>query len=237
MNFTGKKVLITGGSKGIGLSTAEEFHLLGAEVHITTTTKNKTKFEKFKVHRVDFDNNKSLEDFLSIIANEDYDICINNAGTNAINKIEDTRLEDWEKILKVNLTAPFRVIQAVVPHMKKKKYGKIVNISSIWGMISKAKRLPYSASKFGIRGLTLACAAELAKDNVLINNILPGFTLTELTKKILTPSEMEEIEKQIPAGRMAEPKEIAQVVLFLCSEMNSYISGQDIVVDGGFVNV
>jgi len=104
-------------------------------------------------------------------------------------------------------------------------------------MISKAKRLPYSASKFGIRGLTLACAAELAKDNVLINNILPGFTLTELTKKILTPSEMEEIEKQIPAGRMAEPKEIAQVVLFLCSEMNSYISGQDIVVDGGFVNV
>ena len=237
MNFIGKKVLVTGGSKGIGYAIAEGFFLLGAEVDITTTEKNKKQFKNFKSYRVDFDNEESTEKFLSVIRKRKYDICINNAGINAINEIQETKLDDWENILKVNLTAPFRVIQAVTPLMKENKFGRIVNVSSIWGKISKAKRLPYSASKFGIRGLTFACAAELAKDNILVNNVLPGFTLTELTKKILTPKEMKEIEQQIPIGRMADPKEVAQVVLFLCSEMNSYISGQDIVVDGGFVNV
>lgn len=237
MNFTGKKVLVTGGSKGIGFATAEAFYLLGAEVHITTTTKNKSEFKNFKVYKVDFEKEESIKNFLSLVGEEGYDICVNNAGINIINKIEKTNLEDWENILKVNLTAPFRIIQAVTPYMIKNKSGKIVNISSIWGIISKEKRLPYSSSKFGIRGLTLACAAELAKDNILVNSVLPGFTLTELTKKILTSEEMSDIEKKIPAGRMADPKEIAQIVVFLCSEMNSYISGQDIVVDGGFINV
>ena len=118
-----------------------------------------------------------------------------------------------------------------------RQYGRILNVSSIWGTISIPQRASYSSSKFGLRGLTLAAAAELAKDNVLINTISPGFTLTDLTKSILTADKMAEITNRIPIKRMADPKEISNVAVFLISDLNSYMSGQNIVVDGGFVGV
>ena len=117
------------------------------------------------------------------------------------------------------------------------KYGKIVNIGSIWGTIGKEQRVCYSASKFGLRGITAATAAELARYGVLINTVSPGFTLTELTQRILGEEQMADLSSQIPVGRMAEPEEISKVVLFMASTLNSYISGQNIVADGGFINV
>ena len=121
--------------------------------------------------------------------------------------------------------------------MVSNKYGRIVNIASVWSEISTPKRACYSSSKFGLRGLTLAAAAELAEHNVLINAVSPGLTLTDLTKNVLGPKRMQEISDMIPMRRMAEVEEISNVILFIASKKNTYISGQNIIADGGFVNV
>ena len=121
--------------------------------------------------------------------------------------------------------------------MASRRYGRIVNIASVWSEISTPKRACYSSSKFGIRGLTLAAAAELAEHNVLINAVSPGFTLTDLTRNVLGPERMQEISDMIPMRRMAEVDEISRVVLFVASNLNTYISGQNIIADGGFVNI
>ncbi len=121
--------------------------------------------------------------------------------------------------------------------MKRHNYGRIVNISSIWGTISKEYRASYSSSKFGLVGLSLSAAAELAKYDVLVNTVSPGFTLTDLTREVLGETEMVKIAKTIPIGRMATPSDISKVVMFMASNQNNYISGQNIVVDGGFTNV
>jgi 3-oxoacyl-[acyl-carrier protein] reductase len=120
--------------------------------------------------------------------------------------------------------------------MKSNGYGRIVNISSIFGVISRGKRSIYSITKFGLRGLTLAASNELARHNILVNAVSPGFVLTELTKGILSKKEIADLSKQIPVGRFARPEEISKVVLFLASDMNTYITGQNIIVDGGYVN-
>ena len=118
--------------------------------------------------------------------------------------------------------------------MKTQRYGRIVNIGSIWASVSKGGRCVYSATKNGIHGVTNTLAVELAPYNILVNTVCPGFTLTELTRKNNTPEHVEEISRDIPMGRMAEPEEIAEIIYFMASESNTYLTGQKIVVDGGF---
>jgi NAD(P)-dependent dehydrogenase (short-subunit alcohol dehydrogenase family) len=236
IDFKNKRVLVTGGTRGIGRQIAEDMLDLGATLTVTGK-KSHCIFPGVEYMQVDFLDNESTNKFIEVISNQTYDICINNAGINKIDSFCDVKREDWDHILKVNLTAPFLIQQAVVDNMVKQGYGKIINIASIWGSISVAKRAAYSSSKFGLRGLTLASAAELSRFNVLVNTVSPGFTLTDLTRQVLGPERMQEISQNIPMGRMAEPAEISKVVLFMASELNSYISGQNIIVDGGFVNV
>ena len=236
IDFKNKRVLVTGGTRGIGRQIAEDMLDLGATLTVTGKRSHCT-FPGVEYMQVDFLDNESTNKFIEVISNQTYDICINNAGINKIDSFCDVKREDWDHILKVNLTAPFLIQQAVVDNMVKQGYGKIINIASIWGSISIAKRAAYSSSKFGLRGLTLASAAELSRFNVLVNTVSPGFTLTDLTHQVLGPERMQEISQNIPMGRMAEPAEISRVVLFMASELNSYISGQNIIVDGGFVNV
>ena len=171
------------------------------------------------------------------MAYERIDVCINNAGINRINYIDETLLEDWDDIITVNLKAPFMVIREIAKTMKNNKYGRIVNIASIFGVVSRIKRSIYSASKFGLRGLTLSAANELARYNILVNSVSPGFVSTELTKSILTKEEMSKLVDEIPAGRLAKPDEISRVVIFLASSLNTYIVGQNIIADGGYINV
>lgn len=248
VDFEGQTVLVTGATRGMGKQFADDFAKLGANLILTGTDKDKIETLNREAKRdgqlarkyyaVDFANAESTKAFIEAI--EPYqkiDVCINNAGINRINFIDETLLEDWKEILAVNLEAPFMITRAVSKLMKKNHYGRIVNIVSIFGVISKAKRSVYTTTKFGLRGLTVASAIELAPYNVLVNSVSPGFVLTELTKSILSEEEMKNLAAQVPIGRFAKSDEISSVVLFLASSLNTYLTGQNIVVDGGFVNV
>jgi len=237
--FKGKVVLVTGATRGIGNRIAND--LLNAGAHVIATGTNdmslKLLSSDFEKICVDFLDKNSTNNFLKKIEKKKIDICINNAGINSIANISEINLVNWDDIINVNLTVPFKILKAICKNMKNKKYGRVVNIASIWGVVGKEKRAAYSSSKFGIVGLTVSTAAELAKYNILVNSVSPGFTLTDLTKRILSQTEMDKIVKTIPIGRMAKPRDISSVVLFMCSDLNSYISGQNIVVDGGFTSV
>jgi NAD(P)-dependent dehydrogenase (short-subunit alcohol dehydrogenase family) len=248
IDFHGQTVLVTGATRGMGKQFADDFAKLGANMILTGTGKeqietlnqeakhNKQTFKKY--YDVDFTDAERTEAFLKAIeSNQKIDVCINNAGINRINLIDETLVDDWKEILAVNLEAPFMITRAVSKIMKKNRYGRIVNIASIFGVISKAKRAIYSTTKFGLRGLTTTTAIELAPYNILVNSVSPGFVLTELTRSILSDEERKDLACQVPLGRFAETDEISRVVLFLASSLNTYLTGQNIVVDGGFVNV
>ena len=248
-DFTGKVALVTGATRGIGKQIAEDLETLGAELILTGTNRNEieelnkqsalTEQAKKRYFCVEFKCTETINEFVEELKLEysKIDICVNNAGINKIDYIWETEQEDFENILSVNLAAPFMITREVSRMMKTNGYGRIVNISSIFGIISRVKRSMYSVSKFGLNGLTLASSNELAQYNVLVNAISPGFVLTDLTKSILSKNEIEELSKQVPIGRFAEPGEISKAVIFLASDMNTYISGQNIVVDGGYINV
>lgn len=247
IDFKNQVVLITGATRGIGKQLAYDFSKAGARLVLTGTKKrqvdmlNKSALKDSKnkkiYHCVDFTDSISTKKFIQEIRKyKRIDVCINNAGINRINYIDETRVKDWDDIIAVNLKAPFLIAREVSRIMKKNRYGRIVNISSIFGVISKPKRSIYSASKFGIQGITVAASNELARYNVLVNTVSPGFVLTELTRRILSKKEIQDLRKQIPCARLAMPDEISRVVLFLSSSLNSYLTGQNIIVDGGYVS-
>lgn len=247
LDFKNKTILITGGTRGIGKQISEDLYDLGATVLITGTNSEEVKKlnkvalknnEKKKYLTLDLLQSDGVKRFLDEIRSyERIDGLVNNAGINRLNSIQDALVSDWDDMLKVNLTSPFLLLNAVSNKMIDNKYGRIVNIASIFGLISKEKRAVYSATKFGIHGLTVGSSNDLARHNILVNTVSPGFVLTDLTRKNLTESEMEDLSKQIPIKRMAETKDISHVVVFLLSNMNNYLTGQNIVVDGGFTNV
>jgi 3-oxoacyl-[acyl-carrier protein] reductase len=248
IDFQGQTVLVTGATRGMGKQFADDFAKLGANLILTGTDKDEIETLNREAKRgeqinrifyaVDFTNTESTKAFIEAIeAYEKIDVCINNAGINRTNFIDETLLEDWKDILNVNLEAPFMITRTVSKLMKKNRYGRIVNIASIFGVISKARRSIYTTTKFGLRGLTVTSAIELAPYNVLVNSISPGFVLTDLTKSILSEEEMINIASQVPMGRFAEADEISRIVLFLASSLNTYLTGQNVVVDGGFTNV
>jgi len=136
--------------------------------------------------------------------------------------------------MKVNTQSPLLLMKHVCAKMKHNRYGRVVNISSIFGNISREKRISYSCSKFALKGLTKAISLEMARHNVLINSVSPGFTDTELTRRILSPKQISEIENTIPIGRLASTEEISNLICFLASDLNTYISGQDYIIDGGY---
>ena len=234
ISFKNKNVLVTGGTRGIGAATVKLFRSLGANV---TFTGRSHPIVADGYYCIDFSDLASLGDFVKEIETRDIDILVNNAGINAINPINDFLDSDWDKIVGVNLTAPYKIIKAVTERMKAKRSGKIINVSSIYGLVGKSYRAGYCASKFGIRGLTVAVAAELAEYNILVNAVAPGFTLTDLTTRILGPDGIDRVSETVPMGRLAQPEEIANTIIFLASDLNTYISGQTITVDGGFTNV
>lgn len=218
------KAFVTGGSRGIGCAIVQKLEKEGYEVFAPTRSE------------LDLLSQVSVEKFLQEHQSDSYDVIINCAGINDINDIDDVTDEEIERAMQINLVSPLKILRTFVPNMKKQSYGRIVNIGSIWGIVSKRGRIVYSATKHGIHGITKTLAVELAEYNILVNTVCPGFTLTELTKKNNTQSQIDQISKEIPMKRMAEPEEIADVVCYLASSNNTYLTGQLIAVDGGYTS-
>lgn len=235
--LTGKKAVVTGGTRGIGQAIAMRLKTEGAVVSITGTQPAATFSSDFIYHGVDFSSADAVTSFARLLEVTEPDILVNCAGINMVNEFCGIPLDDFMAIQQVNVTAPFQFCQAVIPGMKKNGWGRIVNITSIWSKLSKTGRASYSASKFAVDGMTAALAAEVAPFGILANCVAPGFIETDLTKKILGEKGMEEMAAQVPIKRLGKPNEVAALVAWLCGPDNSYISGQNIVIDGGFTRV
>ena len=228
INYRGQNVLVTGGTKGIGKSLVEHFKDLGANVWYTGRSRQSSNNNYIAV---DFLKEDELSDFLKNISALELSVVINNAGTNKTGVIEDYSEKDYASIINLNLTSCFRIMKAVIPGMKERRYGRIVNITSISSEISMPMRTAYCSSKFG---LTKAAAVECAESGVLINSVGPGVTETELTVDVLGTKKMEQIAESIPSRRLAKVDEISRVVMFMASSLNTYMVGQNVIVDGGY---
>lgn len=232
------KILVTGGTKGIGLAIAEAFAEKGHHVFITGRNKPDAPLNKnIEFLKVDFVDSKDFNLFLESLPYKELDVVVNNAGINKISSFEKISEKDFDQIIEFNLKIPFLISQKVTPHMKKNKFGRIINIASIFSHVSKEYRASYSSSKFGLIGMTKAMAIEFATDNILCNCVSPGFIDTELTRRVLSSEDIEQLTAQVPMKRLGRPEEIAEVALFLASEANTFLTGQNIVVDGGFTSV
>jgi 3-oxoacyl-[acyl-carrier protein] reductase len=238
LRFQNKKVFVTGASRGIGRAIAEAFRAEGAWVAGTRTGKRQEDGsvcqEWFEADFSDIDQISRCADYLRKI---EPDVLVNNAGINKTAPFIDIIHEDFRLIQQVNVYAPFILCQAAIRSMKQKRWGRIVNVSSIWGKISMAHRASYSASKFAIDGMTLALAAEYSSEGIIANCIAPGFIDTDLTHRVLGESGIQALVSRVPVNRLGRVDEIARLVLWLASEENTFIIGQNIAIDGGYTRV
>lgn len=226
--------LVTGGTRGIGKAVAESLVEAGYVVTVTGTSAAGAGPTGAAYVACDFADPDVLGRYAAWLASRELDVLVNNAAVNKIGPLDAYDPADFARIQQVNVTAPFMLCRAVVPGMRRRRFGRIVNITSVFGVVSKPGRSAYSASKFGLFGLSRALALEVAADNVLVNCLAPGFVDTELTHRVLGPAGVAEMVAQVPVGRLAKPEEIARYVRFLVSADNSYMTGQMVVVDGGF---
>jgi 3-oxoacyl-[acyl-carrier protein] reductase len=238
IDFTGKTAIVTGADGGIGQEIAQCLLDLNANVIITgigNVPKWSEKYNNCTFFQLNFHDEKILTKFYNQINNYDQiDILVNNAGIQILHAIDEIEDEDWNKVIEVNLTGPMKMMRLVVPKMKKQKSGKIINISSVAGLISKPRQSSYSTTKAGIIGLTRSVALDLALFNIQVNALCPGTTQTPMLDNVLNEQQKEAILTMVPMKRFAKVSEISNFVVFLCSKYNTFMTGQSIVVDGGF---
>ena len=245
MRLKDKIALVTGGGTGIGRATAIRFAQEGAKVVICSASEDSVKKAEKELAEIggevlaiqaDVSNG---EDVANVVAKtlDNYgtiDILINNAGLTRDNIFLRMSEDEWDQVIKVNLKGAFLFTKACTKVMLKKKQGRIINITSVIGVIGNAGQANYAASKAGVIGLTKSIAKELASRTITVNAIAPGFITTDMTDQ-LSEEQKQAALSEIPLGRFGDPKDIADLAVFLASENASYITGQVLHVDGGMV--
>ncbi|MBQ2124555.1 MAG: 3-oxoacyl-[Spirochaetales bacterium] len=245
MDFNGKVALVTGATRGLGRAIADKLAAGGASLIITATSNAIESVaaelkEKYNVQVESFYGDISQEETVKALfklIEEKFgklDICVNNAGITKDGLSMRMSAEDFDRVLTVNLRSTFLVSKEASMMMMKARYGKIVNMSSIVGIQGNVGQANYAASKAGIIGLTKSMAVELAKRNVTVNAVAPGFIDTDMTRAVADKAR-DEFMSKIPMARAGVPEEIADAVAFLASDASRYITGQVLVVDGGLV--
>jgi 3-oxoacyl-[acyl-carrier protein] reductase len=231
------RAVVTGATRGIGYAIAERLLQDCLEVIATGTRKNAKHPAGSSYYQVDFLDENSVNKFIQYLKKQKINILVNNAGINKIGEFSSIDINDFDRILRVNLRVPFQICQAVIPYMENEKWGRIVNLTSIFGNITKEYRAAYSSSKFGLDGMTAALAAELSEKGILANSVGPGVIDTELTRGVLGESGISELKGRIPMKRLGQASEIAALVSWLVSDENTYMTGQNLMIDGGFTRV
>jgi 3-oxoacyl-[acyl-carrier protein] reductase len=216
-----RKAFISGGSRGIGAAMARELGRRGLEIWTPERAE------------LDLSDPSSVNRFVESHAGN-VDVLVNNAGINFLKSIPDLDAATWDQMQQVNLAAPLRLIQWATPFMRAQKWGRILNVSSVFSLVTKEKRCAYSMTKAALNALTRSAAVEFGPDGILVNALCPGYVDTEMTSRNNSPADLEMIKAAIPLRRLALPEELARVASFLCSEENNYITGQAVVADGGF---
>ena len=240
MDLKNKNIIVTGASGGIGNSIIEKLNNVGANIVASGTKIEKLedlkkKFENIKILKFDISQSEKIEEFIENATKElggTLDCLINNAGITQDNLAIRMSLEEWKKVIDVNLTSVFLMSKFAIKKMLKNKSGKIVNITSVVGHTGNVGQANYTASKAGIVAMSKSLAIEYAKKNININCISPGFIKTAMTDK-LDENFKQAIVSKIPSARLGEPNDIANAVVFLCSNQSSYINGETLHVNGG----
>ena len=239
MNLKNKKILITGATGGIGNCLVEKFYNLGSKIMATGTNdeklKNlKNKYPNINVEQFKLDQHDKIESFIEKTNKEldGIDILVNNAGITLDNLSIRLTEDNWKKVIDINLTSTFLMCKYTIKKMLKKKYGRIVNITSIVGHTGNLGQANYAASKAGIIAFSKSLAIEYAKKNINVNCVSPGFIKTEMTDKINEEFKKNLINK-IPSGDLGTGQDVSNCVAFLASDMANYINGETIHVNGG----
>mgnify|MGYP001460866497 CR=1 FL=1 len=239
-DLKGKNIIVTGASGGIGSSIIEKLNNNGANILASGTKIEKLEelkknFDKIKILKFDISQNEKIEEFIENATKQlggSLDCIVNNAGITQDNLAIRMSLDEWQKVIDINLTSTFLMSKTSIKKMLKNKSGKIVNITSVVGHTGNLGQANYTASKAGIIAMSKSLSIEYAKKNININCISPGFIKTAMTEKI-DDKFKEIIVSKIPSGRLGEPEDIANAVLFLVSNQSNYINGETLHVNGG----
>lgn len=245
-DLTGRTALVTGGNKGLGKAMARGLAEAGADVVIASRHESELKAALDEILAgtgrtgayvvTDVSDRAEVEKLARDAVQKlgKVDILVNNAGMNAPQPIDGITDDTWDRVLQVNLTSVMALTRALVPAMKERRWGRVVHISSIMSLVSKEKRNVYSATKAALNGLAKASALDLGPFNVTVNCIAPGPFLTDMPMSVLSDAEKKVFADRTALGRWAQPRELVGPVLMLCSEAGSYVTGQVLVVDGGY---
>ena len=246
-DLTGKTALVTGGSKGLGKAMARGLAEAGADVVISSRHEDELRAALGDILKgldrrgsfvvADMSRREEIAPLAkaALELNGRIDVLINNAGTNKPEPIDAITDEAWDEVLEINLSSVMALTRALVPQMKARGWGRVIHISSVLGFLSKEKRNGYSATKAALLGLARASALDLGPHGVTVNCIAPGPFLTDLPMSILSDAEKKAFADHTALGRWGDPKELVGPALLLASDAGSYITGQTIVVDGGFL--